>query len=116
MPGLLFIAQARVVGRENGFYLVIHRETLSLLGLPVERQRRLAKGKAVEMARDGALEGLELAGRTRRQAAVESVCVRLQRQGRIAWPVGAPRSARKSHRPCGLVEGDGEGVAPVLAK
>ena len=88
----------------------------ALRRLPVERQRRLAEGEAIEMARDRALQSFELLGDVASIRTASAVVAGVEGDQRVARPVGAARILGEDDRAVLGGEFDREIVLPVLAQ
>src|SRR3989344_3306364 len=96
---------------------ILSKNDISGLGrLPVERQRRFAEGEAIEVARDGALQTLELAVDAGIDADRQRIRAGIEGHQPVARPVGAAGVLGKGH---GAMVGGGfdrEVVLPMLAQ
>src|SRR3546814_3628018 len=84
--------------------------------LPMEGERRLAKGETVEMAGDRPLQRLALSGDARVDSYRQRIGRGVEADQRVAGPVGPARIPGEGHGAVVGGEGDGQIMLPVLAQ
>src|SRR3546814_4799457 len=93
-----------------------HKGDRPLDRLPVEGQRRLAKGEAVEVTGEDALQSLELRFAARVDPHRERIGARVERREPVAGPVGAARIPWEGHGAVLGGEFDGQIMLLMLAE